>query len=107
MDRRYVSPLSKAARSCDRSPRLDVVQFSSSRVLPVSPIEEADDNERELITSGLTLLEELVVPLRAGNRMLAERYEALITRRRTSTGRPRRRWSPSRRARACQIEFRP
>ena len=32
------------------------------------------------VTSALTLLEVLVVPLRSGNRPLAERYEALLTR---------------------------
>lgn len=41
---------------------------------------EADQGRRELITSALTLLEVLVVPYRAGNRFLAERYEALLTR---------------------------
>lgn len=41
---------------------------------------EADQGKRELITSALTLLEVLVVPYRAGNRLLAERYEALLTR---------------------------
>ena len=41
---------------------------------------EADQGRRELITSVLTLLEVLVVPYRAGNRLLAERYEALLTR---------------------------
>ena len=40
---------------------------------------EADQGKRELITSALTLLEVLVVPYRAGNRPLAERYEALLT----------------------------
>lgn len=40
---------------------------------------EADERRRELITSALTLLEVLVVPYRAGNRALAERYEALLT----------------------------
>jgi predicted nucleic acid-binding protein len=34
--------------------------------------------KRTLVTSALTLLEVLVVPLRAGNVPLAERYEALI-----------------------------
>jgi predicted nucleic acid-binding protein len=32
------------------------------------------------VASGLTLLETLVVPYRAGDRLLAERYEALLTR---------------------------
>lgn len=41
---------------------------------------EADKEKRELITSALTLLEVLVVPYRAGNRILAEQYEALLTR---------------------------
>ena len=41
---------------------------------------EADQGKRELVTSALTLFEVLVVPYRAGNRQLAERYEALLTR---------------------------
>jgi predicted nucleic acid-binding protein len=41
---------------------------------------EADDGSRELVTSAVTLLEVLVVPYRAGNRLLADRYEALLTR---------------------------
>lgn len=36
--------------------------------------------KRHVFTSALTLLEVLVVPYRAGNRSLAERYEALLTR---------------------------
>ena len=42
--------------------------------------EEADHGRREIVTSALTLLEVLVVPYRAGNLALAERYEALLTR---------------------------
>jgi predicted nucleic acid-binding protein len=42
--------------------------------------EQADRGTRDLVTSSLTLLEVLVVPYRAGNRPLAERYEALLTR---------------------------
>ena len=42
--------------------------------------EAADEGRLELITSTLTLLEVLVAPYRAGNRLLAERYEALLTR---------------------------
>ena len=34
----------------------------------------------QAVTSALTLLEVLVVPLRHGNRALADRYEALLTR---------------------------
>jgi predicted nucleic acid-binding protein len=41
---------------------------------------EADQGARELVTSALTLLEVLVVPYRAGNHLLADRYAALLTR---------------------------
>jgi predicted nucleic acid-binding protein len=47
-------------------------------VLPL--FREADEGKRDIVTSALTLLEVLVVPYRAGNRSLAERYEALLTR---------------------------
>lgn len=47
-------------------------------ILPL--FKQADQGKRQLITSALTLLEVLVVPYRAGNRHLAERYEALLTR---------------------------
>ena len=52
------------------------------RFLPlVEPLfAEADAGARELVTSALTLLEVLVVPYRAGDRSLAERYEQLLTR---------------------------
>ncbi|HMD36803.1 MAG TPA: PIN domain-containing protein [Vicinamibacterales bacterium] len=41
---------------------------------------QADEGRRELVTSVLTLLEVLVVPYRARNLSLAERYETLLTR---------------------------
>ena len=41
---------------------------------------EADQGKRRLVTSALTLLEVLVVPYRAGNAVLAQRYESLLTR---------------------------
>ena len=47
-------------------------------ILPL--FRQADDGKRQLVTSALTLLEVLVVPYRAGNRVLAEKYEALLTR---------------------------
>jgi predicted nucleic acid-binding protein len=47
-------------------------------ILPV--FREADEGKRHVVTSALTLLEVMVVPYRAGNRSLAERYEALLTR---------------------------
>lgn len=40
----------------------------------------ADTGEIEIVTSALTLLEVLVVPLRAGDLVLAAKYEALLTR---------------------------
>ena len=40
---------------------------------------EVATGSRELVTSALTLLEVLVVPYRSGDRLLAERYEALLT----------------------------
>jgi predicted nucleic acid-binding protein len=52
------------------------------RFLPIiEPLfRRADAGKLELITSALTLLEVLVVPYRAGHRILADRYEALLTR---------------------------
>jgi len=41
---------------------------------------EADRGQKELVTSALTLLEVLVVPYRFADHLLAERYEALLTR---------------------------
>lgn len=47
----------------------------------VDPLFAAIDAGRlEGVTSGLTLLETLVVPYRAGDSSLAERYESLLTR---------------------------
>lgn len=50
----------------------------------LTPIRElfarADAGELELVTSALTLLGVLLVPLRAGNRTLAAKYDALLTR---------------------------
>ena len=39
-----------------------------------------DDGLFEAATSALTLLETLVIPYRAGNRALGDRYEAILTR---------------------------
>ena len=47
----------------------------------VSPLfRRADGGGERLVTSALTLLEVLAAPCRAGNRHLADRYEALLTR---------------------------
>jgi predicted nucleic acid-binding protein len=46
----------------------------------VAPIfEDVAAGRREVVTSSLTLLEVLVVPYRAGNLALAERYEACLS----------------------------
>lgn len=57
------------------------IEEHRSRFPLVLPVFEAIDEGRfEAATSSLTLLETLVVPLRAGNLALAARYEALLTR---------------------------
>ncbi|MGA2384614.1 MAG: PIN domain-containing protein [Gemmatimonadales bacterium] len=43
-------------------------------------LDDADRGVRLVVTSAVTLLEVLVVPYRAGDVTLAERYEALLTR---------------------------
>ncbi len=53
-------------------------QLFSAVIAPL--FEAADAGELELVVSALTLLEVLVVPYRAGNIALAERYEAVLTR---------------------------
>jgi len=40
----------------------------------------ADRGQMELVTSAITLLEVLAIPYRSGNRAVASRYEALLTR---------------------------
>ena len=54
----------------------------SPEILPL--FVAADQGDRVLVTSALTLLEVLIVPFRAGDRLLAERYEHLLTRSRAS-----------------------
>jgi predicted nucleic acid-binding protein len=48
--------------------------------LVASVFEDVAKGRREVVTSSLTLLEVLVVPFRAGNLALAERYEAYLSR---------------------------
>jgi predicted nucleic acid-binding protein len=64
----------------DTAPFIYLVE-EHPRFLPaLAPVFEAADSGRiRLVTSALTLLEVLVVPLRAGNLALAERYEAILT----------------------------
>jgi predicted nucleic acid-binding protein len=76
-----IADLGSGAAAIDTSVFLYLIE-EEPRFLPhILPVfAEADQGKRELVTSALTLLEVLVVPYRAGNRQLAERYEALLTR---------------------------
>ncbi len=57
------------------------IEEDSRYISIIEPIFEAADAGRiEIVTSALTLLEVLVVPYRAGNVALAERYEAVLSR---------------------------
>jgi len=56
------------------------IEESESFLSLVSPIfDEVARGRREIVTSSLTLLEVLVVPLRSGNAALADRYEAYLS----------------------------
>jgi predicted nucleic acid-binding protein len=58
-----------------------MIEENSEYLPEIVPLfREADEGKRTLVTSALTLLEVLVVPYRAGNRLLADQYEALLTR---------------------------
>ena len=57
------------------------IEEDARYISTIAPLfEAADAGEIEIVTSALTLLEVLVVPYRAGNIALAERYEAVLTR---------------------------
>src|SRR5205085_10145307 len=66
---------------CDWSSDVCSSDLEHPRFLPLlEPLfQEVDKGRRVLVTSALTLLEVLVVPYRSGDRLLAERYEALLT----------------------------
>jgi len=57
-----------------------IEEHSTYLPLIASLFAEVDAGDREIVTSALTLLEVLVVPYRAGNVPLAERYETVLTR---------------------------
>lgn len=58
-----------------------VIEEDERLLAAIAPLfDAADAGQIELVASALTLLEVLVVPFRAGNVALAERYEALLTR---------------------------
>jgi predicted nucleic acid-binding protein len=57
------------------------IEEDTRYISTIAPLfEAADAGSIEIVTSSLTLLEVLVVPYRAGNLALAERYEAALTR---------------------------
>ena len=57
------------------------IEEDARYISTIAPLfEAADAGGIEIVTSALTLLEVLVVPSRAGNAALAERYEAVLTR---------------------------
>ena len=57
------------------------IEEDARYISTVAPLfEAADAGGIEIVTSTVTLLEVLVVPYRAGNMALAERYEAVLTR---------------------------
>ena len=65
----------------DTAPFIYLIEEHTAYLPLVLPLFEAADRGRiELGTSAITLFETLVVPYRAGDRDLAERYEALLTR---------------------------
>jgi predicted nucleic acid-binding protein len=65
----------------DTAPFIYFVEADSRYAPIVEPLFQlAAHGARQLVTSALTLMELLVVPYRAGNRPLAERYEALLVR---------------------------
>jgi predicted nucleic acid-binding protein len=65
----------------DTAPFIYFIEEHPDFVPLVAPVfEDVAAGRREVATSGLTLLEVLAVPYRAGNLALAERYEALLTR---------------------------
>jgi predicted nucleic acid-binding protein len=65
----------------DTSVFIYYIEESPEYLPAIAPLfQDADDGKRKLIASAVTPLEVLVVPYRAGNHVLAERYEALLTR---------------------------
>ena len=76
-----IDDLGRGPVGVDTSPFIYFIEEHPQFLPLVLPLfREADEGKRDIVTSALTLLEVLVVPYRAGNRSLAERYEALLSR---------------------------
>ena len=64
----------------DTAPFIYFIEEDERFLRVIAPLfEAAESGKLELIVSSLTLLEVLVVPYRAGNVQLAQRYEAMLT----------------------------
>lgn len=75
-----ISSLGAGPVALDTSVFIYFVEEEPRYLRLVEPLFQAvDRGELRAVTSALTLLETLVVPLRAENRALAARYEALLT----------------------------
>jgi predicted nucleic acid-binding protein len=76
-----IADLGQGAVAVDTAVFIYFIEEEPQFLPVIEPLfKEADQGKRELVTSALTLLEVLVVPYRAGNRPLADRYEAVLTR---------------------------
>lgn len=76
-----IADLGQGAVAIDTAIFIYFIEENAQFLPLVRPLfEEADRGKRKLVTSAVTLLEVLVVPYRAGDVQLAERYELLLTR---------------------------
>jgi len=76
-----IADLGPGAVAVDSAPFIYFIEDDPRYAPIIRPLFElADRGERQIVTSALTLLEVLVVPLREGDRQLAGRYESLLTR---------------------------
>ena len=81
-----VASLPKGPVAVDTSLVIYLIERHPDFLPLVRPLfEAADRGSIEIVTSAVTLLEVLVVPYRAGDALLAARYEALLTRSRGLT----------------------
>ena len=76
-----IDDLGPGPTAVDTAPFIYLIEEDPAFLPVVLPLfTDADRGDRLLVTSTLTLLEVLVVPYRAGNAQLADRYESLLTR---------------------------
>jgi predicted nucleic acid-binding protein len=76
-----IDDLGRGRIGVDTAPLIYFIEEAPAFLPALVPLFQAADHGRlELVTSAITLLEVLVIPYRAGDRALASRYEALLTR---------------------------